>query len=362
MNHLKILGDFDTTIQITVMVNGLSVPYTMKEDLVELNIDMNPGLSMLSIKLNSRGKFSITNLFLDGVSARQFLYLSYIQKLDGIWNPATDLQDIDETWYMPISNPMSLLLSTSYEKFDTLEVGKNLYSKYKIFYPESVLLDERFPKLVRDFFKYNYDYYVCNVDEFKKPLSNNLVPYFNFNYSFDTTNLAKELNDNKDYILSLSQTPGQIKFNRQEENYNADTDWKVIFAFPTLRTNKIENFLLDKEKLPNLYKFYSDLPFKKIYGSYIGYLPANGYVSPHRDCLQGAVPYGCSQFYFSIYSKPGNLFKLNKVGLVDIRKNPVVINNQTFTHSLVNQSNDCRWTISLFAEVFDDFYERYVYA
>ena len=32
MNHLKILGDFDTTIQITVMVNGLSVPYTMKED------------------------------------------------------------------------------------------------------------------------------------------------------------------------------------------------------------------------------------------------------------------------------------------------------------------------------------------
>jgi hypothetical protein len=334
------------------MINEIEVPYQLTESCILIDTELDFGLYMLRIKLLSEGRIRFNNITVNGVGIRQFLYLSWLDTNGIKSQPATEIWNTNQIWYAPFSNPMSLLISTASEKFESAELGTNLYEKYNIYYPEAVNVDASFPQLIKDFFKNNFDFHVypklLDIDPFHK----HSIPFFNFNFQYNFNNLYTELTNQKEYLLSQQVIPAQRKYNSLDVRDNPDTNWCTVFTYPYLnKAQSVTDFVLDKDQLPELYKFYCSLPIKNIYGSFLGLLPPGGYLSPHKDPIDNRTPGGCSQWYFSVNAQEGNFLKIHKVGLLPFINNPVVFNNQDFTHAAVNQSNEPRWVVSIFANL-----------
>ena len=364
MFQLEIEYNCNSKPDVELYINDSLIKYEIIEQKLVARVDKTPGLYILSIKSHNNEKLSIKNVFVDSVNIRQFLFLSWLQNHNQKLQPCTDIWTKDQIWHCPISFPMSLLISNSFEKFDAKELGSNLYDKYEIFYPESITVNDNFPQLIKDFFAQNYDYYVYNKKENVSPFANPHIPYFCYDYNVDRKSIYKEITQNLDYLFSLEKIkPVQHQYNQVDSPIGYEKlNWRTIYSYsfkPDGYHNK-EDFEFNKIKFPTLYKFYQDFPVKKIYASFVGLLPANGYIAPHRDFLGGLIPQGCSQFYFSINAQEGNYFKMHNIGLVPFRDKAVILNNQTFTHALVNQSNEPRWVIAMFAEPVDNFIENYV--
>lgn len=337
-------------ISLSVMINNIEVPYQLTESAITIDTELDIGLHMLTIKLLSEGSVKVNDIKVNGVGIRQFLYLSWIDSNGTKSQPATEIWNTEQVWCAPFSNPMSLLISTASEKFESSELGTNLYEKYKIYYPESIDINASFPQLVKDYFKNNFDFHVYPKFLDTDPFHKNSVPFFDFKFQYDFDNLHTELSNQKEYLLSQQTIPRQRKYNNSDATGDPDTNWCTVFTYPYLnKAQSVTDFILNKDKLPELYKFYCTLPIKTIYGSFLGLLPPGGYISPHKDPIDDRTPGGCSQLYFAVNAKDGNLFKIHKVGLLPFINNPVVFNNQNFTHALVNQSNEPRWVISIFA-------------
>lgn len=369
MFQVEIEYNCDSKPDVELYINDILIEYKIIEKKIVARVDKPSGLYILSIKLRNNEKLSIKNVSVDSVNIRQFLFLSWLQNHNQKLQPCTDIWIKDQIWHCPISFPMNLLISNSCEKFDSNDLGTNLYEKYEIFYPESIIVNDNFPQLIKDFFAQNYDFYVYNKKENANPFANPHIPYFCYDYNIDRQSIYKEITQNLDYLFSLEKVkPVQHHYNQVDIPKDAQIayeklNWRTIYSYsfdPKGYHNK-EDFEFDKIKFPALYKFYQELPVKKIYGSMLGLLPANGYIAPHRDFLGGLTPQGCSQFYFSINAQEGNYFKMHNIGLVPFKDRSVILNNQTFTHALVNQSDQPRWIIAMFAEPIDNFIENYVH-
>ena len=348
-------------MQLDICIDGQVVDYRLLDSDIIIDSDISYGFHMLQIRKLSQGRVSINNLKVDGVGIRQFLYLSWVDHDGTQLQPCTELWENSQTWNIPFSNPMSLLISKASDKFTTNEIGKDLSEQYVIHYPESIVVQDAFPKLVKDFFKNNFDFHVYPKALLNDPFGQINVPFFKFNYHYNQLAIHQELVNNQDYLFSKEKIPGQIKYNALDDSIDPALNWRTIFIHNyNGQPQSIDDFALDKNLLPELYNFFASLPVKCFYNTFLGYLPAGGYAAPHRDWADSAELKGCSQMYFSINAKPGNYLKIHTVGSVPFLSQPVVFNAQHFTHSVINQSSQDRWVISIFADVNDNFMKEYV--
>lgn len=365
MLNLEIPFTSDVPVDFEIKINESQVDYTILNNKIVVNVDLNFGFYLLSVKCLQQAKVKFSNIFVNQTNIRQFLYLSWTEENNSKIQPCTELWSTEQIWYAPISLPLSLLISSADEKFDAADLGTNLYEKYKIFYPESIDVHDSYPQLVKDFFKHNFDFHVYRKQLEQDLFANEQVPYFHFNYFYDEKKLYNELVSNQEYLFSKEKIPAQHKYNQADySKYNQEVIWRTVFTYPYKdgAPQTIEEFALDKNLLPELYRFYSQLPIKNVYLSFLGFLPAGGYISPHKDFTDAGVPKGCSQLYFALNAKPGNFLKINNVGLVPFQDQPTILNNQSFTHALINQSNEPRWVISVLGDINDTFIKELKHA
>jgi len=354
MLELVIPFDSNNSIDLAIRINDIPVPFHIIDNKIVIEKNISFGLHILKIQNHSTSKINFKNIFVNGTNIRQFLYLSWVQDGDKKLQPCTELWNTNQTWVAPLSLPLSMLISQADEKFTAGDLGSNLFDKYEIFYPESIQLQEHYPQLVKDFFTHNFGFHI-----YPKVLSNNLyanelVPYYNFEFDFNESAIYQELTDNQEYLLANESIPAQVKYNNLDFNTGVSREnWRTVFSYPFRngQGHSVDDFSLDKQVLPELFKFYKSLPVSQIYLSFLGLLPAGGYIAPHRDSAHTNIPKGCSQLYFAINAKEGNYLKINNVGLVPYQRKPTVLNNQCFTHALVNQSDQPRWVISVLGNI-----------
>ncbi len=353
MINLEIEFEEEITEDIIVCVDESIIDFQISYNKLVAELTLDIGIHLLSIKLKNSRKVSIKDVLVNQTSVRQFLYLSWVEENKTKIQPCTDLWNSNQVWNIPISNPMSLLVSTAFEKFTDSDLGTNLYEKYDIYYPESVIINDSFPVLVKDFFKYNFDFHLHPKASVRNLFGNEQVPYFQFDYKYNEIEIYNELQNNIDYLLSYEKIPAQHRYNNSSDQKR----WRTIFPYPYNNgvVQNVDDFILDKIKLPILYEFYKSLPIENIYLSFLGLLPAGGYIAPHKDFSNNDIPAGCRQLYFAVNGKSGNYLKIHNVGLVPYCDRPTVLNNQSFTHSLVNQSNEPRWIIAVVGNLSDKF-------
>jgi len=361
MLELEIPFTSTDLVNFDIKINNVSVPYEITNSTIYIKENIGNGLHMLSVSNNTDSKISFKNLILNKTNIRQYFYLSWVSHDKSKIQPCTEIWLKEQTWNIPISNPLSLLISITYEKFKSGELGQDLYKKYQIFYPESVEIDETYPQLIKDFFKHNFGFHVYPRILDSEPFGQELIPYKHFTYDYCQEKIYEELKSNEQYLFNNEIIPNQTNYNLLDNNLSGNRsikhNWRTIFTFPFVKEKKynLTDFTLDKNKLPVLSEFYSRLPLKNIYYSFLGYLPPGGYIAPHVDQSPKGIPIGCGQLYFAINAKDGNLLKIHNVGLVPYCNKPTLLNNHTFTHSLVNQSNEPRWVISVLGDINENF-------
>lgn len=350
MLRLEIPFDSTDLINLDIKINNTPVSYSVVDNKLRINENISCGLHILYVKNLNESKIKFNNIFVNDTNIRQFLYLSWVEDGNEKLQPCTELWNTNQTWIVPISLPLSMLISQADEKFTAGDLGSNLFDKYKIFYPESIELKGQYPQLVKDFFQYNFGFHIYSKEAHRDPYASEVVPYYNFDFAFDESAIYKELTDNQEYILENESIPSQVKYNNLDLHTKSRTaNWRTVFTYPFQNGKgiSINDFSLDKQILPELFKFYESLPMSEIYLSFLGLLPAGGYIAPHRDSAHTKIPKGCSQLYFAINAKEGNFLKIHNVGLVPYQSKPTVLNNQSFTHALVNESDEPRWVISV---------------
>jgi hypothetical protein len=348
--------------ELQIFINDNPIEFSTADGKITADVDFI-GLAMLKIKLLNSSTIKFENVFIDGVGVRQCLFLSWTEKDNQKIQPCTELWEKDLVWHMPISNPLSLLLSIASEKFKTGELGTNLYEKYDIYFPESIKVNESYPTIVKDFFKYNFSFYAepkINKNELYSHLK---VPFFNLNFKYDPEPIYQELVNNHDYLVDQEFIkPLQLDYNKDDlkNEFDSKLNWRTVYPYiPDLgRKKAIDEFVLDKNRFAHLYKFYQSLPARYIYHSYVSIMPPNSFISPHVDLRKDLDLHGCTQLYFALNHDPKeHFFKLNSVGLVPVSNDSLVcINNQRYTHAVVNHSPNWRYVIGCFADLYEDFY------
>lgn len=364
MSRLEIPISHEGSIGLEICLNKKPIQFEICDNKITSELDFS-GLAMLTIKLLTPGKVNFQNVYLDNVNIRQFLFLSWGELNSERIQPCTDLWEVGQTWVLPISNPLSLLISIAGEKFKNGELGTNLFEKYDIRYPESINVDSSYPKLVQDFYKYNFDFYVHKKIDKGALYANNNVPYYVLNFKFDAKALYQELNSNYEYLINEEVIkPFQFGYNQDDlgTNFDSKLNWRTVYPYIPKKdqTNSLYDFALDKNRLPLLFNFYQQLPTNTIYHSFISIMPPHSFIAPHIDVRKPSLPQGCAQLYFALNPSPDHFFKINSVGLVPLIDQIVVVNNQNFTHAVVNQSSEPRYVIGCFADVGKNFYSNIV--
>jgi hypothetical protein len=358
MARLEIPISCEDSVGLEICLNKKPLQFEICDNKIISEIDFS-GLAILTIKLLTPGKVNFQNVYLDNVNIRQFLFLSWGELNSEKIQPCTDLWEVGQTWVLPISNPLSLLISLGIDKFNSWELGSNLFEKYDIFFPESIEIKESFPKLIKDFFHYDFDFYAQKKVKKDELYGNSKIPFFQFDYEYDKESLYKELHDNYEYLIGQEfYKPYQLDYNKADEQnkFNPDLNWRTIYSYLPKKQNSIDDFTLDKNRLPLLFDFYKQLPLKNIYVSFIGILPPGGYIAPHKDQREGILPHGCTQLYFALNPSEDHYFKLNGVGSIPLDEKTTVVNNQNYTHTVINQGTEMRYAIGLFCDIDPDFF------
>lgn len=346
---IEIQGNWTENIRLSVIIDGKDVNFNFIGNKILIDHQYDFGIHLLSITVY-RGKLQVTDFRVNNATIREFLYLSWTERRGQKKQPVTEIVAL-ETWKIPFSNPLSLLISLGLKKFDLMDMGTNLYKKYRIYYPESIEISENLPNVIKDFYKHNFDFTVINKTE--NLYGNSDVPYFKINFEFDEKEIFNELEKNLPYLKNNeSKLPEYLHYSnlKDDDNY-LNKKWLTV----TLVNYPESQFLLDKNLLPNLWQFFCNLKeqlkIKIFHGGYIARLPPGGsYSGLHIDSIPAIVQRGCSQLYFPINALKGNSFKLSGVGCLPLNT-PLVVNIGNYAHTVLNESNEARWALGLFAEL-----------
>jgi hypothetical protein len=258
----------------------------------------------------------------------------------------TILTDYDNIIHLPFINPVAQWIAQCAEKVPYKLLSNGLYESYEIYYPTSVKISDRYPKILQDFFAGDFGFHIH--PKVKDPYYNTSVPFAILNNAvdYDEQVLATEFLDNIEYLKSVARKPKQTAYSASEN------PWTVVDLIinPTSEFDLDSEFKADPNKLPNLYKFLQELDIDLIVHAFIGILAPGEYITPHCDTYQEfdnvLELVGCSQIYIPINFKAGNLFKFANVGLLPL-DGPILINNHNFAHALINDSKEYRFGLGI---------------
>lgn len=301
------------------------------------------GVYILSLTVNIPIK--ILDVTIDDVSIKNTLFLSYADK--GL---TTEIQS--GTLYLPFGNPVSEWIANCGKKIPNGSYGTDLYKNYKIFYPESINLNQKYPKILRDFFEYNFDFHL-----YKKatdPLHAIDVPYVGLNLSYDESALLDEFTINLPLIEQHAYKPSQVIPGQPKP-------WHVAMVIYPGSTSPTVN----EGEFPQFFKLLKSINGIEIGWAFIAALEPGSYVLPHIDDLYAYDPsvrecYGCCQIYIPIGWESGNYFKFHNVGLVPYDQGAILANTTNFFHASVNDSTSIRYTIGIICKFKNTEFLKYV--
>ena len=346
-------------------LNNSLISYQIENNDIIINTEIGIGINSLTIKLiNAKENFvlKIKDFILNKVSARQTLYLAFCQIESKNVN-TTWLTNRDNIITIPFGNPISWWLSECSKKIPNTYYGTNLYEKFDLFYPESIEIDNKFPRLMQDFMKHNLGFHVVAKTEYDHPLHNKKIPYLNIDLDYDENLLFKEFLKNVELLNNNYYKPKQNEYNSQEiEKLEL---WRVAMAVPTVESQDSswkENILYSQEDFPLFYDLLERITAiggVRIVHAFIGQVKPYSYVAPHVDDFSRRdARYlntgGCAQFFIPIGWKPGNYYKFADVGLIPCDQGALLSSNGDFMHGSVNTSDGVRFTIGILCEFIDD--------
>lgn len=361
MNLLQL--NFQSTTEdflLEIYIDKNVIQYTKVDNSIIIEGEIPLGFHMLEVKLLSdSADITFNNALLDGVSFRQTLYTMFTLAGDKK-RQTTMLKTSDRTVYLPFANPLSHWIATCEQTVPHKLYSDNLYEKLAVYYPESITISDSFPKLLRDYFQTNFNFYVHPAGLLDDPYLKTTVPYAPVpqTIEYDERAIYDELMLAVKQLTLQTRDPKQNIYNKLESNQK--NYWSVIdFILSYEGEYTLESkFNIDKELVPNLYKLIEQLNLTEILHAFVGVLGPGAYIAPHVDDYYGLEHIikkypGCSQIYFPINWRPGNYFKLHNVGLIPLTNRPFYVNNHNFSHALVNDSDEYRFAIGVVGSKLD---------
>ena len=369
MDQILIPFDCDQLVDhhsFILTLNNSLIPYQIENNNIIIDTEIAVGINSVRIQLiNAKENFvlKIKDFILNNVSARHTLYLAFCH-LESKNVNTTWLTNRDNVITIPFGNPISWWLSDCSKKIANNLYGTNLYEQFELFYPESIEIDNKFPRLMQDFMKHNLGFHLVAKNEYDRPLHNKKIPYLNVDLDYDENLLFKEFLKNVELLNNNYYKPKQNEYNSQEiEKLEL---WQVAMAVPTVNTQIDsgwkENLLYSQEDFPLFYDLLERITAIggiRIIHAFIGQVHPNSYVAPHADDFyRRDARYlntdGCAQFFIPIGWKPGNYFKFADVGLIPYDQGALLVNNSDFMHGSINASDSLRFTIGIYCEFIDD--------
>lgn len=390
--------------QIEVAIDQTVVPYTFINNSIVINQEIALGIHLLKIKLKTQAKLEISDVRLDGVSIRSAIYLSWTEQRNTKFNPNTCLEEINQVWVLPFSNPMSHWLTLAYEKISLqgYQHGDTLFDHCEIFYPKSIDIGPNYPQLLQDFFKYDFNFTVIeknqdscgenqgsldrkhtHILDFIKDNNNNVermqhdsitdkainntglsilntrldvlrkLPYKTVDLGSvmeQTPGVYQEILDNYDFLLGMQIKLAQHQYNLVEDPAYVNNQWTVHHFRSIDKETGATSWDSTIDHLPKLKKFIDSMDIVDPNYVFVGVTPPRSYIAPHIDCKVNFetwfAPYlGCAQLYIPLTPNDQSLFKMAGVGLIP--SGPCIINNSEYVHSVVNNQDCMRITLSI---------------
>jgi hypothetical protein len=355
--YFKTRSKIDETT-FSIAINGALQEYSIVDSIIIINADLTFGFHTLSIIPTadidkSDINIEFTSGLIDGADIRQTLYLSYSIR-DQQRKNNTVINHYYPNWYLPFVNPASWWLAECSRNMSSGTYGKNLEDRLNVFYPESIIVGNDYPRVVRDFFEYNFGFHTCAKSASSRPFHNEDIPYVVLpNFEYNESALLKEFTDNFNLFSDSRYIPAQHNYKLDSHGEKA-VPWQIIRA--SLGNDKTDT------PFPHFNELVSQLEADgiKIGMSFIAVLHPNSYVTPHIDDYHTQADFmsdqiGCCKIWIPVGWKDGNYFKFDRVGLIDYKKGAHLINTNKFTHSSINSSDTVRFTVGFNCKFPDNF-------
>lgn len=357
MNLLEIKYQSNTKdFELEIFLGSDPVNYKKTDDSIIIETSIPHGFHLLKIKLSKYqvgDLVTLTSAKLDNIDFRHTFYATFT--LVGK-KQTTCLSSEHDCLCIPFMNPLVWWITTCLEKLPSKYFGGRLYDEMVIYYPESVQLTDH-SATVKDYFLFNKDFTVHPKYSLEQAYYRHDVPYLVLGdlIQYNEQEIVNELFNNYDFLKS------QIKeyYGQKDTDDTINQGTQFISLYDNIQSQKdsydAENdFMLDKNKFPKTLEFFKQLPVRKVFHSMLGILEPGQVIRPHVDKYSGYEEFmgkygGCSQIYVPLNFKPGNYFKMTNVGLVPTDQGAVLINNHDFTHSVINDSDECRFAILIVA-------------
>ena len=355
-NELKFdVSANSSEFELEITIDSILVDYTIVNNNLIVTSEVPVGFHMLRIKLLNPladANIRIENCSLDDVDFRHTLYMMFALDINKNRFQTTILTQCNSEVYLPFANPMSWWLSSCNEKIPSRLFSSGLYNELAVYYPESISISDNYSTLMRDFFSTNLDFHVHPIHLLTKPYYNKQVPYAPLpkKIKFNEDALFNELMAQLDYLKATSRIPAQHLYNKTTSTSNRWLSNDLIKSSP-IDYSLEEKFSIDKNRVPLLYSIFEQLNLDVIVHSFLGIMGPGEFAAPHIDDYANYTDLfeiygGCSQIYIPINFKKGNLFKLNRVGLLPTTE-PLLINNHDFNHALINDSDEYRFGLAI---------------
>lgn len=332
---------FDSLI---LTIDSNPVPYRIENNKIVINDNIEFGIHILRLQLTKDcNKLTITDVYVDGVGLRSSLYLSYLDTQGIKTQPATSLWTTDQVWVLPFGNPVSQWLTTVTNKIGLSKLGTDLYKLYNIYYPEPVVLPDSFPKLVRDFFYYDFDFTVVE----KSNISSQTIPFYTIDADQTLMDEAyAEILENLDWFRERTYRPPQVDYNKKDTASLEDDHW-AIFSYieKNSETGQFE-IQFDQAKFPALARLISSFKLTEQTRGLIAITKPNSFAAPHMDPIRENAAdddWGCCQIYIPLIKD--SMIKLAGVGVLPDQ--PMIINNVRYMHAIANNTQSLRVALTL---------------
>jgi len=312
------------------------------------------GLRCLTLQLDGPGRAEIKDVKVNGSSIRHLIYLSWTQKNLSRVQPCTAIWETDQVWCLPFGTPISWWIDCVLSQIPQHCLGQDLSQDWDIWYPDKLELPDTFPTLVRDFFNKDFGFTARHKHTDHRlglPMQQLLID------SAELKPLASksmQLWQQGDFDHVILKQFDQDQYNQRDHTAWVAEQWQICkllvwnhaagCAVPTVPT----------ELFPEFFSWITK--FSHVHHAQINFLQPGSYIAPHRDfgkrnIEDPTIPAGCSQCYIPLQWVTGSYLKLAAAGIIGQDSRAWVINNDEFTHSVVNNSQHTRSVLIVRADM-----------
>lgn len=365
MDNIQIHFENGTQVadfSLEVYLNKIPVPFTVKDNIIIIETELDHGVNFVKLKLLSEfngESLKMTAFYLNESISRHTLFLTYAE-VAGVKTSSTWLGFYPEIT-IPFGNPMSWWICECSQKIKYKDFSTNVYQDYEIFYPESLTISNEFPRMMRDWFRYNFKIHVYRKDDLKDFETNRRIPYFKINFDYDNEGLYQELHNNIEAIVHKKRTHKE-----RQDTYN-QKDGETLTAYQSVWTvydtvlpcDRGDNLWAWKqtsvptpEQFPKFHQLLEQITNKgiKIAFVFISQTDGHSFVAPHGH----QEDYGFYQLTFPLGWTNDSYFKIDGVGLLPT-DSAFVINSSDYLHGTVNPTDKTRYVIGVCCEFQGDY-------